>query len=154
MKTIWKLATCIIVTLLSFSMYACGDDENSVGSVEGLTGMWQGVTSDEWYIEEDGVRHEEYGKDMSDERYELKSDMTFNIYYGGKDTPSETGKWELKNDAVHLIFYYPNDGGYDYEEPDIMKVLELSSNKLVWEFYSKEPGLELYEKQTLKKVTQ
>lgn len=155
METLWKLATCMIVALLSFSAYSCGDDEeDSVGSVEGLVGMWQGVTSDEWYIEEDGVRKEENGKDISDERYELKSDMTFNIYYGDRSTPSETGKWELKKGAVHLIFYYPNEGGYDYEEPDIMKVLELSANKLVWEFYSKEPGLELYVKETFKKIAQ
>lgn len=154
MKTIWKLATCVAVVLLSFTMYSCGDDdEDSVGSVEALVGMWEGVTSDEWYIEEDGIRKEEYGKDISNERYELKSDMTFNIYYGGKSTPSETGKWEFKKGAVHLIYYYPNDGGYDYEEPDIMKILELNSDKLIWEFYSKEPGLELYIKESFRKIS-
>lgn len=76
---------------------------------------------------EDGSPSYNVGK-----RYELKSDMTFNIYSKGASTPDETGKWKLKNGAVHLIFYYPNDGGYDYEDPDIMKILEISSAKLVW----------------------
>ena len=54
--------------------------------------------------------------------------------------------------TVKLIYYYPNDGGYDEEEPDIWKILEISGSTMVWEYYSKEPGLELYTKQTLRKV--
>lgn len=80
--------------------------------------------------------------------------MTFNSYSKGSSNPSETGKWELKNGSVHLIFYYPNDGGYDYEDPDIMKIVEISADKLVWEYHWKETGWELYEKETLKKIVQ
>lgn len=154
MKTIWKLATCVAIALTSLSFYSCGDDdEDSIGSVDELTGMWE-VIEHTGYEIGDGVREDDNSSYNVGKRYELKSDMTFNIYSKGASTPGETGKWELKNGAVHLIFYYPNDGGYDYEDPDIMKILEISSATLVWEYHWKEPGWELYEKDSLKKITQ
>jgi hypothetical protein len=154
MKTLWKLATCVAVVLLSFSMYSCGDDdEDSIGSVDELVGMWE-VVEHSGYEIEDGERKEDNPSYYVGRRYELKSDMTFNSYSKGSSNPSETGKWELKNGSVHLIFYYPNDGGYDYEDPDIMKIVEISADKLVWEYHWKETGWELYEKETLKKIAQ
>ena len=154
MKTIWKLATCVAIALTSLSFYSCGDDdEDSIGSVDELTGMWE-VIEHTGYEIEDGVREDDNSSYNVGKRYELKSDMTFNIYSKGASTPGETGKWELKNGAVHLIFYYPNDGGYDYEDPDIMKILEISSAKLVWEYHWKQPRWQLYEKDSLKKITQ
>lgn len=113
MKTLWKLATCVAVVLLSFSMYSCGDDdEDSIGSVDELVGMWE-VVEHSGYEIEDGEREEDNPSYYVGRRYELKSDMTFNSYSKGSSNPSETGKWELKNGSVHLIFYYPNDGGYE-----------------------------------------
>lgn len=154
MKTLWKLATCVAVVLLSFSMYSCGDDdEDSIGSVDELVGMWE-VVEHSGYEIEDGEREEDNPSYYVGRRYELKSDMTFNSYSKGSSNPSETGKWELKNSSVHLIFYYPNDGGYDYEDPDIMKIVEISADKLVWEYHWKETGWELYEKETMKKIAQ
>ena len=39
MKTIWKATVCIVVVLLSFSIYSCGDDDD-----DGLTRNFLGVT--------------------------------------------------------------------------------------------------------------
>ena len=156
MKTIWKATVCIVAVLLSFSIYSCGDDDDDAkGSVNELIGIWEGVSEDEWVVE-DGEREENYGKDISDERYELKIDMTFNIQkkYNNAWQVSETGKWEFDKNTVKLIFYYPNDGGYDEEDPDIMKILEFSNSAMVWEYPWKEPGFELYTKQSLRKITQ
>lgn len=53
MKTLWKLATCVAVVLLSFSMYSCGDDdEDSIGSIDELVGMWEVVEHSGYEIEE------------------------------------------------------------------------------------------------------
>lgn len=154
MKTLRKAATCIAVLLLSFSIYSCGDDDDdAIGSVNELIGIWEGVSEDEWVVE-NGERDETTGEDISNERYELKADMTFNTLWKSNGTwnISETGKWEFSKNTVKLIYYHPNDGGYDEEEPDIWKILEISGSTMVWEYYSKEPGLELYTKQTLRKV--
>ena len=44
MKTIWKATVCIVVVLLSFSIYSCGDDDDdAVGSRDLLLGTWNGV---------------------------------------------------------------------------------------------------------------
>lgn len=155
MKTLWKTATLVVALLLSISIYSCGDDdEEAIGSVDGLVGIWEGVTEDEWVVE-DGKRDETTGSDISDVRYELKSDMTFNYLkkYNGTWRVSETGKWEFSKNTVKLIYYYPYDGGYDEEDPDIWKILEFSETTMIWEFYAKEPGLELYAKQILRKVS-
>lgn len=154
-KVLWKVATCIAVVLMSFSVYSCGDDDDeNVGSVEEIVGVWEGVTSDEWAVE-DGVREEENGKDITDERYEFKSDMTFELLHksGGTWHVSETGKWEHKSNTISLYYYYPNDGGYDYEEPDVFKILEFSAASMTLEYYWKEPGLELYAKMRYRKIS-
>lgn len=155
MKTLRKVTTYIVVAVLSLSIYSCGDDdEETKGSVTELIGIWEGVTEDEWVVEE-GEREENYGKDISDERYELKSDMTFNALRKHNTTWStiETGKWELTKNTLKLIFYYPNDGGYDEEDPDIWEILDISKSAMTWESHLKEPGFELYSKQTLRRIT-
>lgn len=155
MKTLRKVATCIVVAVLSLSIYSCGDDdEEKKGSVNELIGIWEGVTEDEWAVEE-GEREESYGQDISNRRYELKADMTFNTLYKYNTTwtVTETGKWEFNKNTVKLIYYYPNDGGYDEEDPDIWKIMDISDSAMTWEFYWKEPGLEMYSKQTLRKIT-
>lgn len=154
MKTICKLATCMAVIFLSLSIYSCSDDdEKAKGSVDELIGIWEGVTEDQWVVEE-GVREEEYGRDISNTRYELKSDMTFNYLKKINNVwnVEEYGKWEFTKNTVKLIYYYPNDGGYDEEDPDIMKILEFSGSALIWEFYWKEPDFELYSKESLRRV--
>lgn len=154
MKTLRKAATCIAVLLLSFSIYSCSDDDDdAIGSVNELIGIWEGVSEDEWVVE-DGEREENNGKDISNERYELKEDMTFNVLnkYSGTWSVTETGKWEFSKNTVRLIYYYPNDGGYDEEDPDIWKILEFSGSTMIWEYHWKEPGFELYSKQSLRKV--
>lgn len=154
MKALGKLATYMIVALLAFSIYSCDDDDNEVkASVNELIGIWEGVNEDEWVVENAG-RDEKYGKDISNIRYELKSDMTFNYLKKGNNTwnVDEYGKWEFKQNTVKLIYYYPNDGGYDEEDPDIWKILEFSPSSMVWEYHWKEPGFEIYSKQSLRKV--
>lgn len=153
-KELCHLATCLIIAVVSFSVCSCGDDDESIGSKEDLIGLWEGVTSDEWDIE-DGVRNEVQDKDISDERYELNADMSFSFYYksGGTWHVSDTGKWELGNNDIKLIYYYPNDGGYDYDDSDVFKILELSDATMVWEYHIKEPGLEVYAKQRLRKIS-
>ena len=71
MKTLWKLVTCVAVVLLSFSMYSCGDDdEDSIGSVDELVGMWE-VVEHSGYEIEDGEREEDNPSYYVGRRYEL-----------------------------------------------------------------------------------
>lgn len=71
MKTLWKLVTCVAVVLLSFSMYSCGDDdEDSIGSVDELVGMWE-VVEHSGYEIEDGKREEDNPSYYVGRRYEL-----------------------------------------------------------------------------------
>ena len=61
-------------------MYSCGDDdEDSIGSVDELVGMWE-VVEHSGYEIEDGEREEDNPSYYVGRRYELKSDMTFNSY--------------------------------------------------------------------------
>lgn len=78
------MATCIVVAVLSLSIYSCGDDdEEKKGSVNELIGIWEGVTEDEWVVEE-GEREENYGKSITNLRYELMADMMKKIRISGK----------------------------------------------------------------------
>lgn len=78
------MATCIVVAVLSLSIYSCGDDdEEKKGSVNELIGIWEGVTEDEWVVEE-GEREENYGKSITNMRYELMADMMKKIRVSGK----------------------------------------------------------------------
>lgn len=78
------MATCIVVAVLSLSIYSCGDDdEEKKGSVNELIGIWEGVTEDEWVVEE-GEREENYGKSITNLRYELMADVMKKIRVSGK----------------------------------------------------------------------
>lgn len=42
MKTLWKLAICIAIALVPFSISSCGDDDDdAIGSVNELIGIWE-----------------------------------------------------------------------------------------------------------------
>lgn len=78
------MATCIVVAVLSLSIYSCGDDdEEKKGSVNELIGIWEGVTEDEWVVEE-GEREENCGKSITNMRYELMADVMKKIRISGK----------------------------------------------------------------------
>jgi len=93
MRTLQKAATCIAVLLLSFSIYSCGDDDDdAIGSVNELIGIWEGVSEDEWVVE-NGERDETTGEDISNERYELKADMMRKNLTYGKSSKFRVQQW-------------------------------------------------------------
>lgn len=156
-KVLLYMMACMAILLVAFSFNSCNkneDDFSGLDSEEGIIGTWEGITEDEWFVEDNREREEVFGEDISNTRYEFKSDMTF-IYYenhGSGWKKSETGKWELSKNSISLVYYYPNDGGYDYDDPEVYEILELSESSMILEFYDKDLDLELYSKSSYRRI--
>lgn len=139
MKTLWKVATYVVLVLLSFSIYSCGDDdEDSVGSRKLLLGTWQGVyyLNQEW---EDGELLGDYKEDFVNgtNRYsiEFKEDGTYvekDVYNSSKDTDYYHGTWTYSGNKLTLID--TEEEGYK----EVWTVTKLTDNELVYELREKE----------------
>lgn len=137
-KVLWKLAACVAVVLVSFSVYSCGDDdEDSVGSRDLLIGTWNGVyyISQEW---ENGEMVDNQKEDFVNgtNRYsiEFKEDGT----YVEKDVYSNTtpnyyhGKWSYSGNKLTMID--TDDENYT----EVWTVTKMTENELVYELREKE----------------
>lgn len=121
-KTLWKLMVCMTAAAISFSVSSCSDDDGGNISTDSIVGVWEGITQDEWYIEDGERVNEDYGTDIGDERYEFNADMTWRAYDTYNPNGGDRGKWELDGNTLKLIYYYPEINGYDYEAPDVFTV--------------------------------
>ena len=139
MKTLWKLTTCVVAVLLSFSIYSCGDDdEDSVGSRDLLLGTWNGI----YYIDqawEDGEMVNDSKEDFVNgtNRYsiEFKEDGT----YVEKDVYNTTtgstnyyhGTWSYSGNKLTMVD--TDDDNYT----EIWTVTKMTDNELVYELREK-----------------
>lgn len=154
-KVLWKVATCIAVVLMSFSVYSCGDDdEDSVGSREMLLGKWTGVyyLDQEW---EDGEMVNNHKEDLVNgpSRYsiEFKEDGTYvdtDVFVSSGSTTHYHGKWSYTGNKLTLI---DAEDGYS----EVYTVTELTETELVYELREKENEdgsvIEYYEQYVFKR---
>lgn len=151
-KSIWKLAICISVTLLSFGFSACGDDDDEVGSKEDLIGLWE-ITHVKGWGTHNGAK-ETFDVNVDNMRIQFNEDGT-SVYYeksGNSWRKTDTETYEYKGGRLYLY----NDDGLSYESDFAewrIKVTTLNSTTLVTEQYEKEEdGDELFEVRTHKRI--
>lgn len=157
MEKLKYLSFALLIALCA-GFVSCSDDEDDEpdggGNGSGIVGMWQGVTSDNYYKENGNIIEQGTAEDVSGVKFNFKSDGTFNIYeYDGEGEwfESPAGTWDYS--AGILTLYYP----WDDEVPmQSAKVLELSGTTLVLEYtetgYYDGVTYEDYEKLTLRRI--
>lgn len=139
-NVLWKVATCIAVVLMSFSVYSCGDDdEDSVGSRELLLGKWTGV----YYLDqtwEDGEmvgdHKEDFVNGTNHQYFEFKEDGTYvekSVQVSSQNTHFSYGKWTYSGNKLTFI---DNEGGE--EEQEVWTVTKMTENELIFEIRGKE----------------
>lgn len=137
-KVLWKVAACMAIVLMSFSVYSCGDDDDeNVGSRDSLIGTWNGVyyLDQEW---EDGEMIYNHKEDLVNgpSRYsiEFKEDGTYvdtDVFVSSGSTTHYHGKWSYSGNKLTLI-----DTEDDYTE--VWTVTKLTETELVYELREKE----------------
>lgn len=151
-KSIWKLAICFTVILVSLGFYACGDDDDEVGSKEDLVGLWEVTHSKGWETNNEGK--ENFEQDVDNMRLQFNEDGTV-VYYkkrGNTWKVSDNETFEFK--GGRLYFYLSDGTSYadDWKEWRV-KVTTLNSTTLITESYGKEDdGDEYFEIRTHKRI--
>lgn len=154
MKTLRFIGMAIIAVIMSVNFMAYSDDddeEDNRPDSEKIVGQWV-LTYEEGYEKEPS--EPEYDREWShapkDEceyfgNFLFRADGTF-VESDLDDSELQRGKWALSNNLLTL-----REEGYEYYADDL-KVVELSSNKLVLEYYYEEEdgGVE-YAKMTYKR---
>jgi len=153
MKVLKFLGITIMATIINISFIACSDDdkEDNRPLTEKIIGHWV-LTYEEGYIKDpDYPEDDEAWSHAPKDEYEYFGNFTFreNWTYSeyeldGTSNPQSIEKWTIKNNIITLI----EDEHEQYE----LKVLEITSDKLVLEFdYKNENGGETYAKMTYKR---
>lgn len=135
-KVLWKVAACMAVVLMSFSVYSCGDDdEDSVGSRDLLLGKWTGVyyVDQEW---EDGEmvhnNKEDFVNGTTRYSIEFREDGTYVEIDGINNENHNYGTWSYSGNKLTMID--TSDG--DYKE--VWTVTTMTETELVYELREKE----------------
>lgn len=154
MKTLRLIGMAIMAVIMSVNFTACSDDdEDNTPTSEKLIGQWT-LTYEEGYEKEPS--EPEYDRDWShapkgDEceyfgNFTFRADGTY-TQYELDNSEIDKGKWVLGNNLLTITSI--DKWGEDTAD---LKILELSSNKLVLEYYQKEDdGGEEYAKMTYQK---
>ena len=137
----------------SVNFAACSDDDDEgegKSLSEKLVGHWvltyeEGYEKDVEFPEDDRAwSHEPKDECEYFGNFTFRADGTYSEYdLDGTNNPQGIEKWEVNGDVITLI----ED---EFEQYDL-KVLEISSSKLVLEHYFKDETLEVKAKMTYKK---
>lgn len=153
MKTLRFIGMAIIAVIMSVNFAACSDDdeEDNKPNSEKIVGQWiltyeEGYITDPTYPED----NQEWSHAPKDE-IEYLGNLTFRA--DGTFVESDldnselwSGKWKLSNNLLTLT------GGDEVEDTSELKVLEVSANKLVLEYYLRDTEDRVeYSKTTYKK---
>lgn len=151
MKTLRLIGMAIVAVIMSVNFTACSDDDDEgegKSLSEKLVGHWV-LTYEEGFIKEENYPDYEWSHEPKDEyeyfgHFTFRADGTYSQYdLDGTSNPQSIEKWTVSGDVITLI----ED---EFEQYDL-KVLEISSSKLVLEYYFKDEGYEVRAKMTYKK---
>ena len=141
MKTLRFIGTTLLMIVLCLNFTACGDDDEDVNRAlveEGFEKDFEHPEYDEAWSHAPKDECEYFGN------FTFREDGTYSEYdLDGTSNPQSIEKWEVNGNVITLI----ED---EYEQYDL-KVLEISSNKLVLEFHDKDETSEHYAKMTYKR---
>lgn len=153
MKTLRLIGMAIVAIMMSVNFAACGDDDEEEDNrplAEKLIGHWvltyeEGFIKDSEYPDED----EAWSHAPKDEceyfgNFTFRADGTYSEYdLDGTSNPQSIEKWSVNGDVITLI--------EDEHEQYDLKVLEITSDKLVLEHYFKDESYEVRAKMTYKR---
>ena len=154
MKTLRLIGMAIVAIIMSVNFAACGDDDDEEDNrplAEKLIGHWvltyeEGFIKDSEYPDED----EAWSHAPKDEceyfgHFTFRADGTYSQYdLDGTSNPQSIEKWSVNGDVITLI--------EDEHEQYDLKVLEITSDKLVLEHYFKDESYEVRAKMTYIRV--
>ena len=153
MKTLRLIGMAIVAVIMSVNFTACSDDDDEgegKSLSEKLVGHWvltyeEGYEKDVFHPEDDRAwSHEPKDECEYFGNFTFRADGTYSEYdLDGTNNPQGIEKWEVNGDVITLI----EDEFKQYD----LKVLEISSSKLVLEHYFKDETLEVKAKMTYKK---
>ena len=152
MRTLRFIGMAIVAVIMSVNFAACSDDdeEESTPTTENIVGQWV-LTYEEGYEIEPEYPEEnrEWSHAPKDEceyfgNFTFRADGTYSEYdLDGTSNPQSIEKWSVNGDVITLI--------EDEHEQYDLKVLEITSDKLVLEHYFKDEGYEVRAKMTYKR---
>ena len=153
MKTLRILGTTLLITVLCLNFTACSDDDDDEENrplSEKIVGHWV-LTYEEGYIKDSNYPEDDHAwnhapKDECEYfgNFTFREDGTYSEYdLDGTSNPQSIEKWSVNGNVITLI--------EDEHEQYDLKVLEITSNKLVLEYYLKDETTEDYAKMTYKR---
>lgn len=152
MKTLRLIGLTIMAVVMTISFTSCGDDddEDNRPLSEKVIGHWV-LTYEEGYIKDSEYPEDNHSwshapKDECEYfgNFTFREDGTYSEYdLDGTSNPQSIEKWTVSGDIIRLI--------EDEHEQYDLKVLEITSNKLVLEYHFKDETTEDYAKMTYKR---
>lgn len=151
MKTLRLIGMAIVAIIMSVNFAACGDDdeeEDNRSLSEKLIGHWV-LTYEEGFIKEANYPDYEWSYAPKEEyeyfgHFTFRADGTYSQYdLDGTSNPQSIEEWSVNGNVITLI--------EDEHEQYDLKVLEITSDKLVLEHYFKDEGYEVRAKMTYKR---
>ena len=152
MKTLRLIGMAIVAIMMSVNFAACSDDDDEEDNrplAEKLIGHWV-LTYEEGFIDSEYPDDDEaWSHAPKDEceyfgNFTFRADGTYSEYdLDGTSNPQSIEKWSVNGDVITLI--------EDEHEQYDLKVLEITSDKLVLEHYFKDEGYEVRAKMTYKR---
>ena len=151
MKTLRLIGTTLLLVVLCLNFTACGDDDDDEDNrplSEKIVGHWV-LTHEEGYVKDSNYPEDDHAwnhapKDECEYfgNFTFREDGTYSEYdLDGTSNPQSIEKWSVN--VITLI--------EDEHEQYDLKVLEITSNKLVLEYYLKDETTEDYAKMTYKR---
>lgn len=152
MKSFNFLGMTLVVMIMSVNFAACNDDnkEDNIPLTEKLVGQWILTYEEGWYkslsFPEDNHEWSHAPEDVCEwfGNFTFRADGTF-TEYELNNLEITNGKWALSNSLLTL-----RENGLE-NEPKDLKVVEISTNKLVLECHDKGQYSEEYAKMTYRK---
>lgn len=155
MSTLKFIRIAIVAVIMSINFTACGDDNNdkennNILSTEQLVGQWMLTYEEGWYKSKSFPEENKEWSHIPREECEWFGNFTFRAdgtftEYELDNSERTNGKWAYSNSLLTLI-----ENGL-INEPKDLKVVEVSTNKLVLEYNTKRPDNEEYAIMTYQK---
>lgn len=155
MKKLKNFFLFLFVTFMGLGLGSCKDDDDEIGNVGDLYGVWEPIHTEGWEMEtgkkqnwDKDVNAASDGSDYN--RIAFYEDGTYASWWyqnGWKvDIDRSKGTWQLKGNKIT---------GSNEEYDGETTVVSLSATQLIMEVYEKddEEDMEFYEKITYKKVS-
>ncbi|WP_195629348.1 lipocalin family protein [Bacteroides finegoldii] len=123
-KSLWKLATCVVVILLSFSLYSCGNDnEEDTENNECLIGTWEETDCKSY--KNGVVVPNHWSKNIS---WTFKQNGSLEHF---SSTYKDYGSYTINGKSL-TISYEVKDWKGSWNEKYTVEIISLTESELIW----------------------